>query len=90
MSQRLLPRVDGQSMALAMEIMVQTKTIQEYILDPARTQGLKDVIEKGRTYGMQSFDQHLSDLFKTGVISIETARAAASNPADFERNLAFD
>jgi twitching motility protein PilT len=69
---------------------VQTKTVQEYILDPARTGSLRDVIEKGRTYGMQSFDQHLSELFKGGVISIETARAAASNPADFERNLAFD
>ncbi|MBL8918881.1 MAG: type IV pilus twitching motility protein PilT [Myxococcaceae bacterium] len=90
-SQRLLPRADGQSMALAMEILVQTKTVQEYILDPARTSTLKDVIEKGRsTYGMQSFDQHLSELFKTGVITIETARAAASNPADFERNLAYE
>ncbi len=89
-SQRLLPKADGQGMGLAMEIVFQTKTVQEYILDSSRTGNLKDVIEKGRTYGMQSFDQHLSELFKTGVISIETARAAASNPADFERNLAFE
>jgi twitching motility protein PilT len=89
-SQRLLPRADGQSMGLAMEIMVQTKTISEYILDGTRTSTLKDVIEKGRSYGMQSFDQHLSELYKNGTISIETARAAASNPADFERNLAFE
>jgi twitching motility protein PilT len=90
-SQRLLPKADGQGMTLAMEIMVQTKTVQEYILDGARTSSLKDVIEKGRSsYGMQSFDQHLSELFKAQVISIETARAAASNPADFERNLAFE
>jgi twitching motility protein PilT len=77
-------------MGLAMEIMVQTKTISEYILDGTRTSTLKDVIEKGRSYGMQSFDQHLSELYKNGTISIETARAAASNPADFERNLAFE
>jgi twitching motility protein PilT len=89
-SQRLLPRADGQSMTLGMEIMIQTKTISEYILDASRTGGLKDVIEKGRTYGMQSFDQHLSELFKAGAITMETARAAASNPADFERNLAFE
>ena len=56
----------------------------------SRTGGLTDVIEKGRTYGMQSFDQHLSELYKAGAISMETARAAASNPADFERNLAFE
>jgi twitching motility protein PilT len=39
---------------------------------------------------MQSFEQHLSELVKAGVISVETARAAASNPADVERNLAFE
>ncbi|MDX2009921.1 MAG: type IV pilus twitching motility protein PilT [Myxococcaceae bacterium] len=89
-SQRLLPKADGQGMTLGMEIMIQTKTISEYILDASRTGGLKDVIEKGRTYGMQSFDQHLSELFKAGAISMETARASASNPADFERNLAFE
>lgn len=90
-SQRLLARADGQGMALAMEIMVATKTVQEYITDPARTSSLKDVIEKGRTtYGMQSFDQHLSALFKAGVVKIEVARAAASNPSDFERALNFE
>jgi twitching motility protein PilT len=90
-SQRLLPKADNQGRVLAMEILVQTKTVQEYILDGSRTTQLRDVIEKGRTnYGMQSFDQHLSELYKGGVISIETARAAASNPADFERSLNFD
>jgi twitching motility protein PilT len=90
-SQRLLPRADNQGMALAMEIMVQTKTIQEFISDPAKTGNLKDAIEKGRsTYGMQSFDQHLTELYKKKVITLETARAAASNPADFERALNFE
>lgn len=91
LSQRLLPRADGRGMALAMEVLVQTKTVQEYIVDPARTGGLKDVIEKGRTtYGSQSFDQHLTELYRQGLITIETARAAASNPADFERALNFE
>ncbi len=89
-SQRLLPKAEG-GQALAMEIMVQTKTVQEFILDPSRTSSLKDVIEKGRTtYGMQSFDQHLAELYKAGTITIDTARAAASNPADFERSLNFE
>jgi twitching motility protein PilT len=90
-SQRLLPRTDGRGQALAMEIMVQTKTVQEYIIDSTKTVGIKDVIEKGRTtYGMQSFDQHLTVLYRQGMITIETARAAASNPADFERALNFE
>jgi twitching motility protein PilT len=90
-SQRLLPKVDGRGMALALEIMVNTKTVQEYILDPDRTGDLKDVIEKGRTtYGMQSFDQHLSELYRQGLVKLEVARGAASNPADFERALNFE
>ncbi|MGV3622789.1 MAG: type IV pilus twitching motility protein PilT [Archangium sp.] len=90
-SQRLLPKIDGRGMALAMEIMVATQTVREYIQDSDRTGALKDVIEKGRTtYGMQSFDQHLSDLYRAQEVKLEVARAAASNPADFERALNFE
>jgi twitching motility protein PilT len=91
MSQRLLPRADGKGQVLAMEIMVQTKTVQEYILDPNKTSSLKDVIEKGRnTYGMQSFDQHLTELYRSEQVTLEMARASASNAADFERALNFE
>jgi twitching motility protein PilT len=89
-SQRLLPRADNKGRAVALEIMVQTKTVQEYIRED-RAAELKDVIEKGRdTYGTQSFDQHLSQLYREGVIDLETARGAATNPADFQRALEFD
>ena len=90
-SQRLLPTTDGKGRTVALEIMVATKTVQEGIRDPDKTGSLKDVIEKGRdTYGMQSFDQHLTTLYRAGTISLETAQSAASNPADFERALNFD
>jgi twitching motility protein PilT len=89
-SQRLLPRADGKGRAVALEIMVQTKTVQEYIRED-RASELMDVIEKGRdTYGTQSFDQHLSQLYREGVLDLETARGAATNPADFQRALEFD
>jgi twitching motility protein PilT len=35
-------------------------------------------------YGMQTFDQHLMDLVTEGVVTVETALAAAPKPADFE------
>ncbi len=90
-SQRLLPRADNRGRVAALEIMVATKTVQEYIRDSSRTAGLKDVIEKGaQTYGMQSFDQHLSRLYRQGLITLEVATQAASNPADFERALNFE
>jgi len=89
-SQRLLPKADGKGRTVALEIMVQTKSVEQYIRED-RANELKDVIEKGRDmFGMQSFEQHLSQLYKEGHISLETAQSAATNPADFQRALEFD
>jgi len=89
-SQRLLPRSDGTGRVVACEIMRWTKSIQECIADPDKTDSMKDYMEKGRDlYGMQTFDQHLTDLFKSGAVDMETAKSAATSPADFERNLQF-
>ncbi len=90
-SQRLLPRKDGHGRVVAAEVMVVTLSIQEYIKNPQKTGAIKDHIEKGRDmYGSQSFDQHLSDLYSSGLISLSTAKSAATNPADFERALSIE
>jgi twitching motility protein PilT len=90
-SQRLLPKADGKGRTPALEIMIVTQTIEEYIRDVTRTESLTDVIEKGRQqYGMQSFDQHLTDLYRQGVITLETAIHASTNPSDFQRALHFE
>ncbi|MEO1227731.1 MAG: type IV pilus twitching motility protein PilT [Myxococcota bacterium] len=87
-SQRLLRRADNQGRVVAMEIMIVTLTAQELIKDPNRTAELKDYIERSRDmYGTQSFDQHLIELYQQGFIALDTAKQAASNPADFERAL---
>ncbi len=87
-SQRLLPRTDGPGRAAALEIMIATSTIRDLIRDRTRVAEIRDYIEEGRDqYGMQSFDQHLMDLVESGAVSFEVARAAASNPGDFELKL---
>jgi twitching motility protein PilT len=89
-SQRLLRKVDGISRVVACEIMRQTKTIQECIAEPSKIYMIKEYIEKGRElYQMQTFDQHLTDLYRNGAISLESAKAAATSASDFERNLQF-
>jgi len=89
-SQRLLPRADGTGRVVACEIMRQTKSIQDCIADPDKTDSMKDYIEKGKEmYGMQTFDQCLTELYLNKLIDIETAKGAATSPADFERNLQF-
>jgi twitching motility protein PilT len=90
-SQRLIPRSDAKGRVAAAEVMVVTKTVQEHIRDESRTGAIKDVIEKGRSqYQMQSFDQHLTQLYRDGKIALETAIEFASNPSDFQRALHFE
>ena len=70
---------------------VVTGTVKEYLRDADRTTLLKDVIERGRQQSeMQSFDPHLAELCTTGVISVEVAKQAASNPDEFERALMIE
>lgn len=84
-SQRLLPRKDGQGRVVAAEVMIVTPTIRELILDPGRVGEIRDYIAEGREqYGMQSFDQHLADLVSDDMVDFDIAVAAASRPADFQ------
>ena len=84
-SQRLVPRRDKKGRVVAAEIMRRTGAIEDCIREEAKTVEIKDYVAAGRdTYGMQTFDQHLADLVRQGVVDFNVARAAASNPSDFE------
>jgi twitching motility protein PilT len=84
-SQRLLPRADGNGRAAAIEILLCTATARDMIRDPARTPELNEYIGESREqYGMQTFDQHLMDLVADGTVTYEVAATASSNPSDFE------
>lgn len=85
-----LPRKDGKGRVVAAEMMRQTKTIQDCIANPEKTGTIKDCIEKGQDqYRMQTFDQHLADLYEQDLITLEAAKSAATSPADFERSLQY-
>lgn len=84
-SQRLLPKKDGQGRVVACEIMLVTGTVQECILDPERMHEIRDLIEEGREVnGSMSFDQHLMDLVNSDQVTFEIAKAAATHPQDFD------
>ncbi len=90
-SLRLLPNKKGSGRVPAVEVMRITRTLRECLRDPARTVELPEHIAKGRELmQMQTFDQHLLDLYRANKISLEVARAAASNPRDFETQLALE
>jgi len=83
-SQRLLSRADGQGRIPAVEVMISTARIRECIADESKTREIPEAIAQGySTYGMQTFDQSIMDLFRRGLITYEEALRNASNPDDF-------
>ncbi len=83
-SMRLVPRADGEGRVPAVEVLVATETIRDCIIDPDKTKLIPDIIAKSKLhYGMQTFDQSLYDLYKSGLITYEEALRRATNPDDF-------
>jgi twitching motility protein PilT len=87
-SQRLVPRADRTGVVPAVEVLINTASIKECILDPTKTDEIPMLLEKGRpVYGTQTFDQHLEELYRKGIIDYNTAIAYANKPTDMEIRL---
>jgi twitching motility protein PilT len=85
-SMRLIPSING-GLVPAVEVLVMTGTIREYILDPEQTFKVRDAMEEGDYYGMQTFDKSLLSLYEQGRITLEDATVMAANPHDFKIKL---
>jgi twitching motility protein PilT len=84
-SQRLMPKADGQGRAPAVEVMVSTAFIRDGIVDKEKTHLIHGAIAAGTSqYGMQTFDQSIFGLFKQGLVSYEEALRWASNVDEFK------
>ncbi len=83
-SQRLVTDQSGEFRYPAVEVMIVTSTIQEYIREPEKTVLIGQAIREGFVqYQMQTFDQSLMQLFKEKKISLDAAMNASSNPHEF-------
>jgi twitching motility protein PilT len=80
LSQRLLPRADGPGRQLANEVLVNTPLVRDYIKDETKTALIKDALMQDNLRGMQTFDQHLVELYLSGAITLEDAVYAATSP----------
>ncbi len=86
-SQRLLPDKDGK-LVCVVEVLLNTPYISELIRE-GNFNEIKEIMEKGETTGMQTFDQSLYDLFKTGKISKKNALAYADSGTNLEWKINF-
>src|SRR5436190_2382537 len=84
-SQRLMPRADGNGRAPAVEVMISTPFIRDCIVDKEKTHLIPGAIAAGTSqYGMQTFDQSIFGLFQQGLVSYEEALRWASNVDEFK------
>jgi len=83
-SQRLVPRADEKGRVPAVEVMIATQTIRESIIDSDKTRKIPELIGAGVSqYQMQTFDQSLMRLYRSGLITYEEALLRSSNRDDF-------
>jgi twitching motility protein PilT len=83
-SLRLVPRADGIGRVPAAEILISTAYIRECIENKDKTKYIREQISLGTSqYGMQTFDQSLFQLYKSGLITLDEALKRATNPDEF-------
>jgi twitching motility protein PilT len=87
-SQRLVPRADGQGRVAAIEILKSTMRTIDYIEKGEREgKSLIDAMLDGELEGMQTFDQVLERFVREGMITLANALAYATNRNNLLLNL---
>jgi twitching motility protein PilT len=88
-SQRLLPRKNGESRIPAIEILKSTMRTREYIeKGEGEGKSLIDAMRDGQTEGMQDFDSELERLVRADMVDLDMAIAFATNAGNLRLQLA--
>lgn len=80
LSQRLINTTRG-TRTLALEIMLNSGLIRQ-LIEENKIRQIREMIERGTSEGMQTFDQHLLQMQEDGLINEETAIAESDNPSN--------
>ena len=86
-SQQLVETIDGERTA-SLEIMVATPAIKNLIRE-GKTHQIESSIQTGSKYGMRTMDMELSNLYREGVITQETAMNSAIDREILSRLLMY-
>ncbi len=82
-SQRLLKRKDKMGLVPACEVLIGNSTVRKWIRENKLTE-IPKIIQEGQLEGMQSFNQHLLELYRKNIIEASEALMASPNPSDLE------
>ncbi len=80
-SQRLVPRQDSKGRFAAVEVMLSSPLIADFIFK-GEVSEIKEIMKKSRNMGMQTFDQALFDAFESSHITYEDALRNADSVND--------
>ena len=80
-AQRLIATPDGKGRRAAIEILLNSQLIGDYIRK-GEVHEIKPVMKRSRELGMQTFDQALFDLYENGEITYRDAIKHADSPND--------
>ncbi len=80
-AQQLIPTPDGKGRRAAIEILLNSQLISDYIRK-GEVHEIKPVMKRSREQGMQTFDQALFDLFDAGEITYQDALKHSDSPND--------
>jgi len=88
-SQRLLPRKDGNGRIAAIEILKSTMRTREYV-EKGEGEGktLVDAMRDGTTEGMQHFDAELERMVRAGILDLDVALSYATNAGNLRLEMA--
>jgi twitching motility protein PilT len=88
-SQRLLPRMDGNGRVAAIEILKSTLRTREYV-ERGEGEGktLLDAMRVGDQEGMQHFDREIEKMIRAGTVALDVGLAYATNPGNLRLELA--
>ena len=83
-SQRLIPRTDGQGRLAAIEILKSTARTRDYIeKGEAENRSLTDAMAQGEHEGMQNFDQVIEQYVRQGLVGLDEALPYTTNANNF-------
>ena len=82
---RLVRAGKGAGRVPAIEVLVSTALIRDYIINEEKTYMIREAIAAGTSqYGIQTFDQSLFQLLQARLITQEEALHNATNPDEFK------
>ena len=88
-AQQLIPTPDGKGRRAAIEILLNTQLIGDYIRK-GEVHEIKPVMTRSRDIGMQTFDQALFDLYEAGEITFKDAIKHADSPNDLRLRIKLE